>query len=238
MPKVTRQSTQQAQQPRAATKKSSSKAATTSPAAAKGWGPTGSTGRGASVDSKTARTAFWHSPYTNADAKAAQKAFKLPSLDAAKEFIGKAVITRTEGPLNAQGITRARFDTHDCMVAFQRSPYSDADAKAALKKLPFLSSVQDAKAYIGLKIVNKTEDILEEVGVTRSPFDQQDMLAAFKRGGYSAADVAQAKKKFDFLQGASTEDVKAYLGLKVINDATSMLAEQGITPNRDKHERP
>ena len=54
---------------------------------------------GASIDSKTARTAFWHSPYTNADARAAQQAFGLPNLDAGKEYIGRAVLTRNEGPL-------------------------------------------------------------------------------------------------------------------------------------------
>ena len=115
---------------------------------------------GASIDSKTARTAFWHSPYTNADAKAAQKAFGLKNLDAAKEFIGKAVLTRNEGPLEQKGISRARYDNHDCTVAFARSPYTDADAKQALSKMPFLKNVAEAKEYIGLKIVNHTEDIL------------------------------------------------------------------------------
>ena len=237
MPKVNRQSTQQAVPAKSRSTTAPPKPA---PAAAKetskGWSTSGT--KGSAIDTKAARTAFWHSPYTTADAKAAQKAFKLPSLDAAKEFIGKAVITRSEEPLAAKGITRQRWDDHDCTVAFQRSPYSEADAKAALKKLPFLKNLEQAKQYIGLKIVNKTESILEEVGVTRSPYDQQDMLAAFKRGGYSAADVAQAKKKFDFLKDAKTEDVKAYMGLKVLNDFTSMLADQGITPGRDRHETP
>jgi hypothetical protein len=193
---------------------------------------------GASIDSKTARTAFWHSPYTNADAKAAKKAFNLPTIEAAKELIGRAVITRNEGPLEQKGISRARYDNHDCTVAFQRSPYSDADAKQALKKLPFLKNLAEAKEYIGLKVVNKTEEILTEVGVTRSEFDSHDMLAAFKRSGYSAADVEQAKKKFDFLKGASTQEVKEYMGLKVLNDYTSMMSEKGITARRDRHEIP
>ena len=140
----------------------------------------------------------WHSPYTNADAKAAKKAFNLPSVDAAKELIGRAVITRNEGALEAKGISRARYDNHDCTVAFQRSPYSEADAKQALKQMPFLKNLTEAKEYIGLKVVNKTEDILQEVGVTRSEFDSHDMLAAFNRSGYTAKDVDQAKKKFDF----------------------------------------
>ena len=83
----------------------------------------------------------------------------IPSIDAAKELIGRAVITRNEGPLALNGITRARYDNHDCTVAFQRSPYSEADAKQALKKMPFLKNLAEAKEYIGLKIVNKTEDI-------------------------------------------------------------------------------
>ena len=204
-----------------------------------GWvKPASGTIGGASIDSKTARTAFWHSPYTNADAKAAKKAFNLPTIEAAKELIGRAVLTRNERPLEQNGISRARYDNHDCTVAFQRSPYSEADAKQALKKLPFLKNVAEAKEYIGLKIVNKTEDILTEVGVTRSEFDSHDMMAAFKRSGYSAADVDQAKKKFDFLKGASTQEVKEYMGLKVLNDYTSMMTEKGITAGRDRHEIP
>jgi hypothetical protein len=198
----------------------------------------GATGAGSNIDTKTARTAFWHSPYTNADAKAAQKAFGLKNLDAGKEFIGRAVLTRNEGPLQQNGISRARYDNHDCTVAFARSPYTDADAKQALKKMPFLKNVAEAREYIGLKIVNKTEDILKEVGVTRSEFDSQDLMAAFKRSGYSNGDVEQAKKKFDFLKGASTQEVKEYMGLKVLNNYTEMMTEKGITAGRDRHEIP
>jgi hypothetical protein len=237
MPKVNRNTppavTQQTVTPKATTPAPQPATSST------GWvKPAGATGAGSSIDSASARTAFWHSPYTNADAKAAQKAFKLPNIDAAKEFIGRAVITRNEGPLNDKGISRARYDNHDCTVAFARSPYTDADAKQALKKMPFLKNVAEAKEYIGLKIVNKTEDILQEVGVTRSKFDPQDMMAAFKRSGYSAKDVEQAKKKFDFLKGASTQEVKEYMGLKVLNDYTSMMTEAGITAGRDRHEMP
>lgn len=204
-----------------------------------GWvRPGGTATQGSSIDAKTARTAFWHSPYTNADAKAAQKAFGLKSLDAAKEFIGKAVITRTEGTLEAKGISRARYDDHDCKVAFARSPYTDADAKAAVKKLPFLKNVAEAKEYIGLKVVNKTESILEEVGITRSKYDSHEQMDAFKRAGYSEKDVDRAIKKFDFLQNCPRNEVKEYMGLKVLNNYTSMLSDVGITPGRDRHEIP
>jgi hypothetical protein len=237
MPKVQRNTTQAVtQQP---PKPKTSVPAKPQPATSStGWvkPATGGTVGGASIDTKTARTAFWHSPYTNADAKAAQKAFGLPNLNAAKDLIGRAVITRNEGPLEQKGISRARYDNHDCTVAFSRSPYTDADARQALSKMPFLKNVAEAKEYIGLKIVNKTEDILQEVGVTRSKFDSHDMMAAFKRSGYSAADVDQAKKKFDFLKGATTQEVKEYMGLKVLNDYTSMMTEAGITAGRDRHE--
>ena len=63
-------------------------------------------------------------------------------------------------------------------------------------------------------------------------------MAAFKRSGYSAADVEQAKKKFDFLKTASTTEVKQYMGLKVLNDYTSMMTDAGITAGRDRHEIP
>jgi hypothetical protein len=238
MPKVNRNTPAVTQQttPKQTTVPAKPQPATSS----SGWVKPATTGGigGASIDSKAARTAFWHSPYTNADAKAAKKAFNLPSIDAAKELIGRAVITRNEGPLEQKGISRARYDDHDCTVAFQRSPYTDADAKQALKKLPFLKNLAEAKEYIGLKVVNKTEEILNEVGITRSQFDSHEMLAAFNRSGYSAKDVEQAKKKFDFLKTATTQEVKEYMGLKVLNDYTSMMTEAGITAGRAYHERP
>lgn len=203
-----------------------------------GWVKPAGGGRGSAIDSKQAKTAFWHSPYTNADAAAAKKAFGLKSLDEAKEFIGKAVITRNERPLEQAGISRARFDDHDCKVAFLRSPYTDADAKEAVKKLPFLKNVNEAKEYIGLKIVNKNEGILHEVGISRYQFDSHEQMAAFKRAGYSNADAEKAKKTFDFLKDAPIKEVKEYMGLKVINNYTEMLSNKGITPGRDRHEIP
>jgi hypothetical protein len=203
-----------------------------------GWVKPAGGGRGSAIDSKQAKTAFWHSPYTNADAAAAKKAFGLKSIDEAKEFIGKAVITRNEGPLAQAGITRHRFDNHDCKVAFLRSPYTDADAKEAVKKLPFLKNVAEAKEYIGLKIVNKNEGILHEVGISRYQFDSHEQMAAFKRAGYSNADAEKAKKTFDFLKDAPIKEVKEYMGLKVINNYTEMLSNKGITPGRDRHEIP
>jgi hypothetical protein len=236
MPKITAGRTAATQTPKAAAT-TTPKPKTETPNT--GWVKAGAaTGPGANIDSKTARTAFWHSPYTNADAKAAQKAFGLKNLDAAKEFIGRSVLTGNERPLELKGISRARYDNQDCAVLFARSPYTEADAKQALKKMPFLKNVAEAREYIGLKIANKTEDILKEVGVTRSPYDSQDLMAAFKRSGYSTADVEQAKKKFDFLKTASTQEVKEYMGLKVLNDYTSMMTEQGITAGRDRHEMP
>lgn len=236
MPKVTTPPRTAATSQTTSTRATSKPKGAAQPAAtSQAWGPSGS--RGSAIDAKAARTAFWHSPYTNADAKAAQQAFGLKSLDAGKEFIGKAVITRNEAPLQRAGITRARWDNHDCAAAFARSPYSEADAKQALKKLPFLKNVQDAKEYIGLKIVNKTEDILGEVGVTRSPFDRHDMMEAFKRSGFTTKDAEQAKKKFDFLKDSPLTEVKEYLGLKVLNNYTELMAEKGITPGRDAHER-
>lgn len=203
-----------------------------------GWVKPAGGGRGSAIDARQARTAFWHSPYTNADAAVAKKAFGLKTLDEAKEFIGRSIITRNEGPLERAGLSRDRYDNHDCKVAFLRSPYTDADAKEAVKKLPFLKNVNEAKEYIGLKIVNKNEAILEEVGITRFEFDNHEQMAAFKRAGYSTADAEKAKKTFDFLKDAPLKEVKEYMGLKVLNHYTEMLSNKGITPGRDRHETP
>ena len=48
--------------------------------------------------------------------------------------------------------------------------------------------------------------------------------------------MPQAKKKFDFLKDVPLKEVKEYLGLKVLNNYTEMMAEKGITPGRDRHE--
>lgn len=194
----------------------------------------------APAEMSAARKAFWKSPYTNADAAAAKKAFKLPSLDAAKEFIGNCIMEKKESVLNAKDISRAKYDQGDCLAAFARSTYSEADAKTALKKMPFLSTLAEAKEYIGLKIVNKTENIMAEIGVTPNDYDSQDMMAAFKRSGFTDLDARAAKAKFDFLAKSPLSEVKEYLGLKFLNGDYGMkiMSDKGIKPGKtDKHER-
>ncbi len=178
------------------------------------------------------RKAFWFSPYTNADAKTAMKAFKLKTIDEAKAFIGRSILGKSESQLQQAGITRARWDKQDCLAAFDRSGYSDADVATAKKKFDFLkgASNEDVREYIGLKIVNKYESMLNEVGISRSPFDKQDMMEAFKRSKYTDADAKKALKALPFcnnLQGA-----KEYIGLKIINGTTSILKDVGVTPSK------
>lgn len=186
-------------------------------------------------DSYELRDAFARSPYTNADAEAALKAFGfLSNLNDAKEYIGLKVVN---GPaMEAQvlaplGITRNNFDDHDCYAAFKRSTYSDADVDAARKAFPFLkgSSTKEVQEYIGLKIVNKYEKMLSDVGITPANFDRQDCLAAFAKSTYSAADVKKAEQTFDFLKGLPAVEVKEYIGLKIVNGYEKMLADVGIT---------
>ena len=182
-----------------------------------------------------AKKAFWHSPYTNADAKVAQQKFKLPSLDAAKQFIGRAILGKSEKQLSDVGITRARFDRQDCLAAFKRSSYSPADVAAAKKKFEFLKgeSDQSVKEYIGLKIVNKYESMLAEAGITRSDYDQHEEMAAFKRAGYTDADAKKAQKAWkDFLP--TLQDAREYIGDKVISGNESLLREIGVKPSGKK----
>jgi uncharacterized protein YecT (DUF1311 family) len=194
-------------------------------------------------DSYECKDAFSRSSYTTADAKAALA--KLPfltSLADAKEYIGLKIINGPEyekSVLGDIGITRNNFDAHDCLAAFAKSTYSAADVRAAKKAFDFLagSTTAEVKEYIGLKIVNGYETMLQEAGITPNKFDDHDLMAAFKKSAYSSADVDTARAKFDFLSGASDKDVKEYIGLKIVNGYEEMLAEVGITQNRfDDHD--
>lgn len=121
---------------------------------------------------------------------------------------------------------------------FWRSAYTNADAEVVKKTLN-LASVDAAKEYIGRAIRQGKESSLPE-GVTRHLFDDQDCITRFNRSGFSAADVAKAKKSFDFLQGKSDTEVKSYLGLKLRNEEAGypegmqMLAEVGIRETKSK----
>lgn len=171
------------------------------------------------------RKAFWHSPYTNADAKVVQDKKGLKTLDAAKEFIGQAVLNKKEGELGKMGVTRYRFDDHDCLTAFKRSGFTDADVKQAKKSFDFLkgASTAEVQGYLGLKLRNAEVgykgglEMLGEHGITESKYDAHDQLAAFKSSGMGDRHVRDAKAKFDFLKDSSTAEVKQYLGLKVLN---------------------
>lgn len=201
-----------------------SKPAVAVEAKAAGWGA-----KGAGIETAVARNAFRHSTYSVADAKAAKQAFKLKTNAEGEAFIGRAILTKTESTLEAKGITPANWDRQDCLYAFVRSPYTKDDVAQALSKWDFLKTPKQAREYIGLKINNKAEFLLEEIGITTSKYDAHEQFGAFKRAGFTQADVEKAKKGWDFLYGVDDRGVKEYLGLKVMNNNTAMLKEVGIT---------
>lgn len=171
------------------------------------------------------RKAFWHSPYTNEDAKVVKQKKGLPTLDAAKEYIGAAVLQKKEGELQSLGVTRYRYDDHDCLSRFKRSGFTESDVKQAKKSFNFLSdaTANQVKAYLGLKLRNLETgfkggmQMLAEHGITEGKYDSHEQLDAFKKAGLTDRHVRDAKAKFDFLTGSSDRDVKEYLGLKVLN---------------------
>ncbi|MEW5849605.1 MAG: hypothetical protein AB2A00_12375 [Myxococcota bacterium] len=186
-----------------------------------------------------AMEAYRGARYTMDDVRAAQQAFNLPSLAAAKEFIGNAVLKGNEAVLREKGITPGNFDGHECMAAFRKSGYSESDVRTAMKKFDFLrdGTVQEAREYIGLKVLNNYESMLSEVGITRSNYDRHEMMDAFRSSGYSLEDARKAQQAFDFLKGSPLDEVKEYIGLKVLNNYESMLADVGITRGQwDAHE--
>ena len=193
-------------------------------------------------DSHDCLAAFEKSTYSQADVDAARSSFGFlrGNSDAeVKEYIGLKIVNQYESMLGDVGITRHNFDSHDCLAAFAKSTYSQADVDTARQTFGFLRGNTNAevKEYIGLKIVNGTEAMLSDVGITQQPFDRHDCLAAFAKSAYSAADVDAARSKFDFLKGNSDVDVKAYIGLKIVNDYEVMLKDVGITQQPwDQHD--
>jgi hypothetical protein len=189
--------------------------------------------RSSTVDPR--HRAFDGSKYTLLDAAAAQKSFGAKDLEGGKRAIGERVLAGRTSELDAAGIRPGDWDSHELKDAFSRSAYTTDDAKAALKAFNFLSNIDDAREYIGLKIKNGAagEKILSDVGITQNNFDRHDCLAAFSRSAYSEADVSAAKKAFSFLSKSSAEDVRDYIGLKIVNNYESMLADVGIVPGSD-----
>lgn len=171
------------------------------------------------------RKAFWHSPYTNADAQVVKQKKNLPTLDAAKEFIGTAILTKKEGDLQKLGVTRYRFDDQDCLTRFARSGFTDSDVRQAKKSFDFLkgASTSEVKGYLGLKLRNMEVgykgglEMLAEHGITESKYDPHEQMDAFKASGMGDRQVRDAKAKYDFLAGSSPTEIKQYLGLKVLN---------------------
>jgi hypothetical protein len=175
---------------------------------------------------------FAKSGYSVDDAEAAMNAFDfLDSVDDAKRYIGLKVENNYEEMLAEVGITPQPWDAHEEKAAFNRSGYTEVDARMALTLFDFLDSVDDAKGYIGLKVINGTEDILKDVGITRGRWDSHDEQAAFARSGYTSDDVQKAMRGWDFLD--SPQDAREYIGLKVLNGSEFLLREVGIEPSYD-----
>jgi hypothetical protein len=189
------------------------------------------------------RKAFWQSPFTNEDAKVVKTKMKLPSLDAAKEVIGKAVLEKNEGSLQGMGVSRHLFDDQDCVSRFKRSSFSSADVAQAKKSFDFLkgASTAQVQSYLGLKLRNAESgykggmEMMAAHGITESKYDSHDQMAAFKTSGMTDRHVREAKAKFDFLANSPVAEIKQYLGLKVLNakdgyaPAKAMLKDVGFS---------
>ncbi|MDQ3262710.1 MAG: hypothetical protein M3Y59_03465, partial [Myxococcota bacterium] len=145
---------------------------------------------------------------------------------------GKASSKATSKADTAKGGKADPYSDVAQREAFYKSGYSFDDAAAAKASFDFLGSISEAKGYIGLKVINGSEDILAEKGITPAPFDDHEEMAAYFNSDYSYDSAVQAKSMLDFLD--SVEDAKAYIGLKVINGSVSILEEVGVFPSSPK----
>jgi hypothetical protein len=128
--------------------------------------------------------------------------------------------------LRDAGITPHNFDKHECMNAFKNSGYTDVDARMAMTTFNFLDSVQDAKEYMGLKIVNGTEDILQNVGITTGQWDSHELANAYASSGYNRDDCKDLMKGADFI--SSMREAREYIGMKIVNGTEYLLPEWGV----------
>jgi hypothetical protein len=171
------------------------------------------------------RKTFWQSPYTNADAQVVKEKKGLKTLDAAKEFIGSAIMNKKEAELQKLGVSRHLFDDQDCLTRFKRSGFTESDVKVAKQSFGFLrdASTNEVKSYLGLKLRNAESgyqggmEMLNSFGITESKYDKHELNDAFKSSGMGDRHVRDAKAKFDFLAKSSNAEIKEYLGLKVLN---------------------
>jgi hypothetical protein len=183
--------------------------------------------RPGNFDDHENKAAFRSSTYSAADAEAAVKAFDfLDNASDAADYIGLKINNGYESMLAEAGITPDNFDRHDCLAAFRGSGYSDVDARMALTAFNFLDSVGEAKEYIGLKVVNGTEDILKNVGITTGQWDSHELANAYAGSSYNREDCKALAQGADFL--SSPKEAREYIGMKIVNGTEYLLPEWGV----------
>jgi hypothetical protein len=172
---------------------------------------------------------FDKSGYTTDDAKAAMQAFGCADLNEAKDLMGYKIATGWESQLADVGIKPGWGD--DELRAFKKSGYTEIDVRQALVAFGFLNSIDEAREYIGLKVLNGNEKMLADNGITRGRWDTHEELRAFGDSGYTKEDAMKVMKAFDFID--SVDDARAYIGLKVLNDTEFILQDAGVKPRFD-----
>jgi len=187
-------------------------------------------------------TLYFKSDYNYLDAEAVQRAFQFDSVGQAKAYIGLKIAQDNEFLLAEKGITPSPYDDHEMIEAFASSKhYTYADAEKAVASFSFLSTIEEAKAYIGLKITNGTEDILHnagigggyDYGVTDGDMNGGDMGLYFK-SQYSYTDAEKVMSAFGL---PNVEAAKVYISDKIMLGNTHLLDEIGVTQHPwDSHE--
>jgi len=90
------------------------------------------------------------------------------TLEKAEEWIGSQLRSNVNDTLDDLGVTTSNIDPHELMAAFRDSKYDDNDAKAVRKWLggDDEAPLDEAYQYIGLQIINRTEENLaKQVGI-------------------------------------------------------------------------
>lgn len=178
--------------------------------------------------------AFYTSGYSISDAEALLDKYPagyINNLWEAKELIGAKASSGFTGVLNDYGITTAPFDKHEQLDAFANSDYTDYDARLAVATFPFLHDVEGAKEYIGLKVINGTEDILSNEGIGGA--GERHMVDLYFKSGYDFDDVETVMREFhvsDYTQA------KGYIGQKIARGREDILVGIGVKPHDSNYE--
>lgn len=120
---------------------------------------------GALGEQATPAAAFARSGFTASDVATAQQALGLPTADAARAWIGQAVLEGNDAGLHKAGLQSQAFNAGRLEQAFADAGFGQAAIDQAITAFPFVNSEDDARQFIGLCEVTGRFALLDLAGI-------------------------------------------------------------------------